>query len=295
MKPLISVIIPTYNRGMLIGETIQSVLDQTYRNWELIIVDDGSEDNTETVVANYKDVRIHYIKISHSGIFGFVRNQGIKISMGELIAFLDSDDLWKKDKLEFQVSLLLQNSKAMFAFSNIDIIGESKVVTPDYENVFVGNVLLPVLEERRFVFYPSCLIFKRSILNTTGLMNETLSSGSDMNFFFAMSARFIGIFTNRRLTKIRKHAGGTSDFHGALPFMDGIFNIESLHHDGFLTDSENIYFVSKNYYRMGLFFLHKALPIQARNSFLKYARLRPFHWKGWVRLAQSLLRGFLKV
>ena len=72
----------------------------------MIIVDDGSEDNTQTVIGQYRDSRIRYLKINHSGIFGFVRNQGIKIARGEFIAFLDSDDLWRHDKLEIQLVLL---------------------------------------------------------------------------------------------------------------------------------------------------------------------------------------------
>ena len=139
----------------------------------MIIVDDGSEDNTQTVIGQYRDSRIRYLKINHSGIFGFVRNQGIKIARGEFIAFLDSDDLWRHDKLEIQLVLLNTHANTMFIFSNIDIIGESSVRTRDYEKIFVGNVLVPVLEESRFVFYPSSLLFKIQVLEITGLLPGT--------------------------------------------------------------------------------------------------------------------------
>src|SRR5687768_5708706 len=108
VSPLVSIIIPTYNRENLIGESIQSVLDQTYTNWELIIIDDGSEDGTHQVVTGFRDKRISYYLIAHCGIFGKVRNEGLRRSNGKYVAFLDSDDLWCEDKLQVQVDLMNQ-------------------------------------------------------------------------------------------------------------------------------------------------------------------------------------------
>ena len=92
--PLVSVIIPTYNRVHLIGETIQSVIDQSYTNWELIIIDDGSTDDSENVINEFNDNRIRYYTIQHCGILGKVRNVGLSHSKGDYIAFLDSDEIW---------------------------------------------------------------------------------------------------------------------------------------------------------------------------------------------------------
>ena len=114
----VSVVVPTYNRAHLIGETIQSVIDQTYSNWELIIVDDGSEDDTKNIIDKFADKRIHYFAIDHCGIFGKVRNVGMQRANGDLIAFLDSDDLWKPNKLSFQLSLLKQDPDAGFIFGH---------------------------------------------------------------------------------------------------------------------------------------------------------------------------------
>ena len=103
MQELVSIIVPTYNRGHLIGETIQSVIDQSYKNWELIIVDDGSKDNTKERIEGFNDDRLRYYFIEHCGIIGAVRNRGMNNARGEYIAFLDSDDLWQPDKLDYQL------------------------------------------------------------------------------------------------------------------------------------------------------------------------------------------------
>src|SRR5947199_9794946 len=104
--PLVSIIVPTYNRADYIIETIESVREQTYSHWELIIMDDGSEDKTEELIQGLNDNRIFFYKQERTGKVGRLKNEGMKKARGEMIAFIDSDDLWAKDKLEKQLSLL---------------------------------------------------------------------------------------------------------------------------------------------------------------------------------------------
>jgi len=106
---LISVIIPTYNRAHLIKRSVESVLNQTYKNIELIIVDDGSTDNTKEVIDSINDKRIVYVKQENQGASA-ARNKGIDLANGKYIAFQDSDDVWHLDKLEKQVHILKQNN-----------------------------------------------------------------------------------------------------------------------------------------------------------------------------------------
>src|SRR6266571_2191250 len=103
-NPLVSVIIPTYNRAGIISQTIDNIFQQTYRNFELIIVDDGSTDDTQSKLRQYGD-RIRVVKQSNAGP-AVARNHGARLARGEIIAFQDSDDLWKPTKLERQVTLL---------------------------------------------------------------------------------------------------------------------------------------------------------------------------------------------
>ena len=101
----VSVIITTYNRAHLVGKAIKSVLNQTFQDFELIVVDDGSTDNTEEVINSFNDTRIRYIrhKINKGG--NAARNTGLRNSKGEYIAFLDSDDEWLPEKLERQLEV----------------------------------------------------------------------------------------------------------------------------------------------------------------------------------------------
>ena len=103
MNDLVSIIMPSYNTAPYIRETIQSVLDQTYQNWELIIVDDCSTDNTDEVVASTKDERIRYLKNEKNSGAAVSRNRALREAKGRWIAFLDSDDYWETNMLEVMI------------------------------------------------------------------------------------------------------------------------------------------------------------------------------------------------
>lgn len=127
MRDLVTIIMPSYNTGRFIEETIKSVLDQTYSNWELIVVDDCSTDNTDEIVKKYlADTRIHYIKnLTNSGA-AISRNRALSEAKGKWIAFLDSDDLWETDKLQKQIRFMEDNDYH-FSYTNyIEIDEESK-------------------------------------------------------------------------------------------------------------------------------------------------------------------------
>ncbi len=110
MNDLVSIVMPSYNTGEYIKTTIESVLEQTYKEWELIIVDDCSTDNTDEVVRGYlSDSRIRYLKNEHNSGAAVSRNKALQEAKGRWIAFLDSDDLWLPDKLEKQIRFMKEN------------------------------------------------------------------------------------------------------------------------------------------------------------------------------------------
>ena len=115
--PKVSIIITTYNGSKYIRETIESVCNQTYRNWELIIIDDGSEDNTCEIITSFKDERIQLFKAGRIGINGRIKNIGLEKASGELIAFIDHDDLWHPSKLEKQITVLQEYPEAGFCLT----------------------------------------------------------------------------------------------------------------------------------------------------------------------------------
>lgn len=114
MKPLVSIVIPTYNRARDIDRALRSVLAQTYSHWEALIVDNHSSDNTDDVVKSFSDSRIRLLKIHNDGVIAASRNLGIKHARGEYIAFLDSDDWWMPQKLEESLRYLVQGADVVY-------------------------------------------------------------------------------------------------------------------------------------------------------------------------------------
>jgi len=110
-RPLITVLIPTYNRRSLVQEAIASVIAQTYTSWELIVVDDGSNDGTVEAIRNIGDPRIDVVTLTHTGHIGNVFNAGAKKGKGEWLAFLGSDDIWMPRNLETQLEVLKKDNK----------------------------------------------------------------------------------------------------------------------------------------------------------------------------------------
>lgn len=130
MKELVSIITPAYNCANLILETIESVLAQTYDNWEMIIINDCSKDNTVDVVSSYcqRDTRIRLVNMEKNSGSAAARNRGIELANGKYIALLDSDDIWKPQKLERQISFMKENHYA-FTFTAYDVFRDSSEKT----------------------------------------------------------------------------------------------------------------------------------------------------------------------
>ncbi len=133
MSALVSIITPTYNAAEYIRETIRSVQAQTYTNWELIIVDDCSTDNTEDIVKEYLvDERIRYVKTAENSGAAKTRNTGIRLSKGKWIAFLDSDDLWEENKLSKHIDFM-QREKLAFSFTSYNVINDRNQIISKFE------------------------------------------------------------------------------------------------------------------------------------------------------------------
>lgn len=148
---LVSIVMPAYNSEKYIGETIESVLAQTYQNWELLIVDDCSTDNTPNIVRSYlgKDSRVKYYRLSQNLGAAAARNKAMYEATGEYMAFLDSDDLWYKEKLQKQTDFMKQE-KINFSYTSYERIEEcsnklpQRVICPkqtSYEKLLLGNTI----------------------------------------------------------------------------------------------------------------------------------------------------------
>ena len=178
--PLVSVIIPTYNRAALLCQTIDNVFQQTYRNFELIVVDDGSTDETQSRLRQYGD-RIRVITQANAGA-AVARNRGIAVAHGEIIAFQDSDDLWQPTKLERQVALLgkMDTSvpcclcNAVMRFVNREEVTSFAIslIHPVHEEGIWLNV--PEVLATRFILFNQTVAIRREALERVGGFDEDL-------------------------------------------------------------------------------------------------------------------------
>ena len=171
---LVSIIMPSWNTGKFIGESIQSVLNQTYKKWELIIVDDCSTDNTDEVVASFNDKRIRYFKNDKNSGAALTRNRAIREAEGEWIAFLDSDDLWAAQKLEKQISFMKKNNYVFSYHDFVKIDEKSNAL-----NVYVSG---PDVVTKRKMYnygYPGCLTFMYSAKNMGLIQIKDIKKNND--------------------------------------------------------------------------------------------------------------------
>lgn len=154
---LVSIIMPSWNTARFIRESIDSVRNQTYTNWELLIVDDCSTDNTDEIVVSYSDERIRYFKNEKNSGAALTRNRAMREARGEWIAFLDSDDLWTPEKLERQLQFMKENNYIFSYHEYVKIDEESKPL-----NIYVSGPEVVTKHKMYNYGYPGCLTFMYS-------------------------------------------------------------------------------------------------------------------------------------
>ncbi|HEO64049.1 MAG TPA: glycosyltransferase family 2 protein [Candidatus Omnitrophica bacterium] len=193
----VSVIIPAFNRVDFLKKAIESVLSQTYKDFELIIIDDGSEDDTPEMVSGFKD-KIVYIKQKRQGPAA-ARNAGIKASKGRYIAFLDSDDWWDKEKLSIQVNEMDKNPNYAVSHTEEKWYKDGKIFNQKrVHKKFHGYIFdkcLPLC-----VVSMSTALIKRELFNDTGLFDESLPCCEDYDFWLRVSARYPLLLIDKPLT-----------------------------------------------------------------------------------------------
>jgi glycosyltransferase involved in cell wall biosynthesis len=213
-EPLVSVIIPTYNRAVMVGRAIESVLAQVFRNYELIVVDDGSEDGTGRVLSQYRD-RITVLRQSRRGVSA-ARNLGIRKSKGRLIAFLDSDDLWLPDKLSHQTAFFRDRPEALICQTEEIWIRNGRRVNPKKRHrKSSGDIFLPSLE--LCLVSPSAVMLRRPLFDDVGCFDESLPACEDYDLWLRISSRHPVYLIDTPL--IVKH-GGHPDQLSRTPGLD---------------------------------------------------------------------------
>lgn len=214
----VSVVIPTYNRAHTVERALASALDQTHAPLEVIVVDDGSIDGTADRLGKWADPRLRYIRRPHAGVAA-TRNAGVALSRGELVAFLDSDDVWKRNKLGCEVSFLARHPEVDAVFTDLEKHDGDRFVPSFMRDspLFarrLGAGAYPdglVLSQREMYLYllqevfvkPSALTMRRAAFERTGGFDESWSSSEDWEFLlrFARWGRFG--YIDRPLTVLR--------------------------------------------------------------------------------------------
>jgi glycosyltransferase involved in cell wall biosynthesis len=213
--PLVSVIIPTYNRAPVIERAVDSVLSQSFRDFELLVVDDGSEDNTAEILLKYGH-EIRVITQPNQGVSA-ARNRGIRESTGKLSAFLDSDDEWLPEKLETQVSLYDEIGPRFVCHTEEIWERNGKIVNPKSKHAKQGGRFFERALELCLIS-PSSVMISRDLLDETGLFDESLPAAEDYDLWLRITAFYDVTFVSTPL--VVKHGGAENQLSMTTPGID---------------------------------------------------------------------------
>ncbi len=246
-NPLVSIIVPTYNRAHLLGRAINSVLCQTFKDWELIIIDDNSNDNTIDIINNFlnKGQKIIYIKLDkNSGGASLPRNVGINIAKGDYIAFLDSDDEWLPEKLEKQVNLFLKLEK------DVGIVYTGAFFIDQNKNIRIKRAIDKGFIYEKELSYnpvgsPSRVMVRSECFKNCGLFDDSLLCAEDWDMWIRISKNYKVEYIDIPLVNYIESSDSIS-----INFNKLIIGYKKLweKHNIFKSDR---YIISNNYARLG--------------------------------------------
>lgn len=283
-NPTVSVIIPTYNRANLVGKAIKSVLSQTYQDFEIIVIDDGSTDNTEETVKSFNNFKIRYICHSDNRGISAARNTGIRASRGEYIALLDSDDEWLPEKLDKQIKILQDGPPELgVVYSDLLYIDENgknmnKLRNPKkegyiYEDLLGENCIGP----------PSTLLIRKECFHKVGLFDDLVNGMEDWDLSIRIAKYYRFSHIKIPLMKYRLHSNQISKnlrvkniaAKRILVKYASELEIRRVAH-------------SKHYFHIGNRFCHMGKTKEGQRYLLKAISLYPFYIRYYICMFGSL-------
>lgn len=214
LKPDISIIIPTYNCESFIAETVNSILNQTFKHLELIVVDDGSTDRTRDIVASYGS-SVRLLTLTNSGVC-VARNHGIQEATGQYICLMDHDDYWFPDKLELQFEEMCKNQEAGLVYNTfIPWLPDAKGVFPEPHSFELASYSSHIDEEYSGWIYhlllldcwvlTSTVMIRAEVFNKCGTFDESLPFSEDWDFWLRISREYPFVMLKKPLTLYRQH------------------------------------------------------------------------------------------
>jgi teichuronic acid biosynthesis glycosyltransferase TuaG len=213
-QPLVTVVIPTYNRVGFVQQAIASVIAQTYTHWEIIVVDDGSDDETYCTINTVYENQIKVIRVEHTGNIAFLRNTGVKSGSGEWLAFLDSDDLWIPQKLEIQLGNLMSKGRS-WGYGGFELMNSELQPIPNKAGIYrpvSGWIAKEVLTTEASVNIGT-LMLKRSLFEEAGGFNEDaeLLFREDYELVIRLALRAETLAIPDLLVRVREHKGRSTN------------------------------------------------------------------------------------
>jgi glycosyltransferase involved in cell wall biosynthesis len=285
---LVSVIIPTYQRVKFIEEAIRSVLNQTYGNLELIVIDDGSTDGTDELLSaiSAEDQRVRYSRQANAGPAA-ARNKGVQISNGFLIAFLDSDDTWMPDKLEKQMRVFDQDVEVCFSYCSGFFVNENGERARSFDQQWNSTRFYSAedfLFHRVGFFFTSSAVVKKECLEKVGAFDENLEFLEDVDLWFRILVECKSDYIDEPLVINRRHPDNlylTKGRGAELQFARSNFQVSQKAVDLYERRVRRLSKTEKEeaLYRFQLMFIKEALAHgeikEARNSLRSYLRSHP--------------------
>lgn len=290
-KGLVSVVVPVYNRENFVRETFNSILQQTYKDIEIIAVNDGSTDSSLSILEEYKEKYPDKFLVIDQKNQGQVksRNNAIKQARGEYIAFLDSDDLWLPEKLEKQIPLFINDVGLVYSgIHNIDTEGniiDTELCREDIR----GDIYHKLLVKNRMT--GGTVVLHRDVIDKVGLFDVEFAAAENWDLWIRVCKHFTADFVNQPLVKYRKHPGNMSK--DSLLMLNIINNILMKHCSNEPDSPEIKTAINKaraNYaYRKGIYLVSQADYKAARKNFKETLRLIT----GYKDTRSRLLRTYL--
>jgi glycosyltransferase involved in cell wall biosynthesis len=299
--PKVTVVIPTYNYARFLGEAIQSVLDQTFTDFELVVVDDGSTDNTREVVGSFKDPRVRYIYQEHRGV-SVAQNTGHKASVSEYITGLGADDSYLPQNLELKVKVLDARPELALVCSDawmIDgrtgsILGKYWHGKPFNHSVDPRRAAQQPLKEllyREFFITPQATLIRRKVIDEVGLFDESLPTHEDWDLFFRIVQRFPIETIDIPLIKMKHHDANlsknrTKRYLGAVGALNKAINSKSLYGANLKHVKKRL---ARTHFSYGKSMILNGDAAMGREKLLAAIKVSPWYIKPYVYLAGSLL------
>jgi len=252
--PAVSVILPTYNRARTLGRAILSVLNQTYQDFELLVIDDASTDDTSELIHSIDDPRIRYIRHQDNHGAGAARNSGIKAAKGRFVAFQDSDDQWLPESLEKRVNKLhasiAEDSHTGLVFSQfIREKGKKATVFPPNHIVPSKENIYPKLLEGNFISTQTTLV-KRECIDDVGAFDEKLPCLLDWDLCIRLSKKYRCVFMDQALVIVTSSPDGISSSY--INMAKAYEQILNKYHSSLLLDAKCL---GNHYYLTGNLFI----------------------------------------